>query len=242
MKSFLLILRSEWLKLRKSNIWLLILVSPILTTMLGMVSRRDEGWLYLLSEMSALHAMLFIPLLTGVFAAFVCRYEHAGGGWKQVLALPVSRTSLYVAKLSVVAALMAAMQLLFLAGLLALGAVKGIQESVPWMEIGRSLLGGWVASLPLAALQMAVSVAWASFAAPLALNVIFTLPNMLVANSADYGPYYPWAQPMLTMIPREKGYGFGAFNVPLDTLLYVIVGGFLLFFISGLTYFRRKEI
>lgn len=112
---------------------------------------------------------------------------------------------------------------------------------VPWDMIARSLFGSWVACLPLAALQMGVSVAWSNFAAPLALNVIFTLPNMLVANSAKYGPYYPWAQPALAMLPREAD-SFGAFNVPLESLFLVIAGSFVIFFAAGYAYFLRKPV
>src|SRR5690606_20910753 len=102
-------------------------------------------------------------------------------------------------------------------------------------------LSGWIAALPLAALQLFVSVVWSSFAAPLALNVIFTIPNMLIVNSEVYGPYYPWAQPLLSMLAVSPD-KYGAFNVPLETLLYVILGGFALFFTAGLTYFQRKEV
>jgi len=245
MGTFVRILRSEWLKLRKSNIWLLIFVSPALASLVGFVSQSEAGkgeeWLLLFSYMGVTHALLFLPLLTGVFAAFICRYEHGGGGWKQVLALPISRTQLFVAKLTLVVALLAVSQLLFGAGLLAIGSFKGFESPVPWEILLRGLLGGLVATLPLAALQLSVSIAWASFAAPLALNVIFTLPNMLVANSATYGPYYPWAQPMLAMLPSSED-SFGAFNVSFETLLFVICGSFALFFVSGLAYFRRKEI
>lgn len=230
--------------MRKSNIWLLIFISPALSAITGILLPLDTpelAWLNLLMMTASLHAILFLPLLTGVFAAFVCRYEHASGGWKQLLALPVSRNSLYMAKFFVVMALLAITQLLYLLVLLAVGYGRGIEAAVPWDFIGPSIFGGWMATLPLAALQMFVSVAWSSFAAPLAINVIFTIPNMLIVNSSTYGPYYPWAQPVLSMLSASPD-KYVAFNVSLETLLYVIAGGFLLFFVTGITYFRRKEI
>ncbi|WP_337995046.1 ABC transporter permease [Paenibacillus thermotolerans] len=146
----------------------------------------------------------------------------------------------HFAKFALTAAMLAAAQLLFLTGLLLIGLVKGYPAPIPWDGIGRSVFGGWVACLPLAALQLAVSTAWSSFAAPMAVDVIFTLPNILVVNSAKYGPYYPWAQPMLAMASGGAD-SFGAFNVPLETLLIVILGSFLLFFVSGLVYFQRRS-
>ncbi|HEY2493083.1 MAG TPA: ABC transporter permease [Paenibacillus sp.] len=80
MRTLVNILGSEWLKVRKSNIWLLVFVSPILSSLLGFFTMKEDGydyWFMLLSTMVLLHALLFLPLLTGVFGAFVCRYEHS---------------------------------------------------------------------------------------------------------------------------------------------------------------------
>lgn len=234
----------EWLKLSKSRLWVQILMCAALVMLLGIVegsSNPIAPWEALVGIMSILHAMLFLPIMTGIFSAMVCRYEHSGGGWKQLLVLPVSRSAVYFAKFTVVSLLLAVVQALFLAAVLGAGMIKGIDASIPWDMMGRSLLGGWVACLPLAALQFGVSTAWSSFAAPLALNVVFTIPNMLVANSETYAPYYPWAQPFLAMMPQGQA-GFGAFNLPFESLMMVVVGGFLLFFIAGLIYFQRKEI
>lgn len=238
------VLRSEFLKLRKSAIWLLIFVSPVLSFLVGIgesVEDTPHKWELAITYMAFIHALLFLPLLTGVFSAFVCRYEHIGGGWKQLLAMPVSRGNVYIAKFLLVLGLIAITQMLFASGLILAGQLKGFEEAIPWKMIVVSLLGGWVACLPLAALQIYVSVAWSSFAAPLAINVIFTLPNMLVVNSEKFGPFYPWAQPFLAMVPTGQD-GFGAMNVTMETLLLVIFGSFILFFLSGFTYFQRKEI
>ncbi|MDX8365280.1 ABC transporter permease [Cytobacillus sp. IB215665] len=243
MKAFNNILRSEWLKLRKSPIWLLIFVSPALAFITGLLTPIEipgADWFYTLSMMTIVHALLFLPLLTGIFAAFVCRYEHVGDSWKQLLALPVSRTNVYMSKLLLVMIILLVTQLLFLIALLAVGQIRGFDHAIPWDMLLRGVLGGWIATFPLAALQIFVSIAWASFAAPLAINVIFTIPNILIIQS-KYGPYYPWAQPILAMLPSGDT-TFGVLNFSLVTLLFVILGSFLAFFVSGLTYFNKKAI
>lgn len=235
------VIRFELLKLKKSPIWLLVFVSPALSSLVGLVESEINNWLITLGTMAFLHAMLFLPLLTGMFAAFVCRYEHIGGGWKMVLAMPVTRTSVYMVKFLLVLGLLALTQLLFMGGLLLVGEIKGYSGEIPWEMILKSIWGGWIACMPLAALQMFVSVAWSSFAAPMAVNVMFTLPNILVANSEKYGPYYPWAQPLLAMIPASND-SFRAFLVSAETFFFIIIGSFFLFFVSGYVYFQRKEI
>jgi hypothetical protein len=46
---------------------------------------------------------------------------------------------------------------------------------------------------------------------------------------------------MILMTPIEGG-GFGAYNVPLGTLLAVVGGSAVLFILIGVIYFRKKEI
>ncbi|UNK19020.1 ABC transporter permease [Paenibacillus sp. N3/727] len=242
MASYFRALSSEWLKLSSPILWLQIILSPALALLIGITQGNSlMPWHVLVALMASMHALLFLPILTGMLGAMVCRYEHSGGGWKQLLVMPISRGAVYFAKFSIVGLILAATQLLFLGAVLVTGLFHGIKEPLPWDMIATSLLGGWAACLPLAALQLAVSTAWSSFAAPLALNVVFTIPNILVANSATYAPYYPWAQPLLAMMPSGEE-GFGAFSVPFQTLMPVVIGGFLIFFIGGLVYFRRKEV
>jgi len=239
--------QSEFLKLRKSSIWMLIFVSPILSVLLG-ISELSElpafeqhQWTATLGMMTISHAILFLPLLTGIFSSFVCRYEHIGGGWKQLLSLPVSRKDVYLVKIVIVSLLIAATQILFVMGLFLIGWMKGFPVDIPWGTISTSVIGGWIACLPLIALQMFISVAWSSFAAPLAVNVIFTIPNMLIVNSESFGPYYPWAQPFLMMMPNSAE-SFGALNVSLETLFAVVLGSLVLFLGIGFVYFMRKEV
>lgn len=245
MRSFLRIVSAERLKISGSRVWLLVLISPLISLAVGAITdRQPDGvftWQVLLSAMSVVHAMLFLPVLSGIFAALICRSEHSDGGWKQLLSLPVRRTSVYFAKYVVVLYLLAVVQLLFLAALLGMGLYRGAEGAVPWPLLLSSLFGGWFACLPLAALQLAVSQGWSSFGAPLALNVSFTIPNMLIANSATYGPYYPWVQPLLAMSPFGDD-KFGAFNLPAESLMIVVSGSLILFLAAGLFFFWRKAV
>ncbi|AWB42916.1 hypothetical protein DCC85_00850 [Paenibacillus sp. CAA11] len=245
MSTYFKVLSSERLKMSKSHLWLLILGSPALAMLIGLLDGADikNNWYSLLITQLTFHSMLFLPVLTGLFSSFICRYEHMNGGWKALVALPVSRTAVYLAKFTIVAVMLGITQLLMLAPILAASYFQHFTAPIPWGLLAETLIGGWIACLPLAALQMFASLRWASFAGPLVVNIIFTIPNILVAQSATYGPYYPWAQPFLTMIPKGgPGYDFGAFNLSFETLMFTVVGSFILFFAAGLIYFNRKEI
>ncbi|WP_339239274.1 ABC transporter permease [Paenibacillus sp. FSL R5-0517] len=235
------ILSAERLKMGKSPIWLLILLSPLLALLIGLLSTPSGSWQVLMGTMVFLHGLLLLPMLTGVFTSFVCRFEHAGGGWKQMLVLPLTRSGVYAGKLTIVLMLLAGTQVLLLLSILLAGTIHGITMPIPWGFLVGKMLLGLLACVPLAALQMFVSLVWSSFAAPLALNFALTVPNILIVNSAAYGPYYPWAQPMILMTPVDGG-GFGAYNVPLLTLLSVVGGSAVIFIGIGMLYFAKKEI
>lgn len=237
-------MRSEWYKLRKSWVIWLLFIPPLIGLFLGQISMGDIGeanqWIIKLVMANATYALLFLPLITGVVAGFICRYEHQEGGWKQLLALPVTRGKVYLTKYILVLFLVLTMQLLYLGSMLILGAIQGITDPFPWEIVWRSILGGWVATSPLVALQLWMSMIFKNFAAPFSINVIFTLPSLLVINSERFGPYYPWGQPFLMMNIGGEGDNF--FFIPWEQLLMVVGGSFIVFFFGGYLYFQRKAV
>ncbi|KOS63179.1 ABC transporter permease [Lysinibacillus agricola] len=242
------ILSAEWFKLRKSKMVPIILAGPIIGLFIGLTSNFESkmqgfevnNWYTPLFSMNLTYALLFLPLIAGVFASLICRYEHQSGGWKQLLALPVTRGRVFVAKYALIMLLVLAMQLLYLCSIFAVGMIKGYTDPFPMEIVWKSIIGGWVATLPLVALQLWMSIMFKSFAAPFAVNVIFTLPSILIINSERFGPYYPWAQPFSMMY--IVGNTDDVFFVPWDQLLTVVGGGFLLFFLGGYLYFQRKAV
>lgn len=135
MRNFLRIMSAECLKIAGFRTWLLILLSPLVSLPIGALSdmpgNQTITWQVLLSTMSTLHALLFLPVLSGLFAALICRNEHSDGGWKQLLALPVTRTSVYFAKYVLIIALLGAVQLLFVGGVLGVGWYRGAEGEFP---------------------------------------------------------------------------------------------------------------
>ncbi|MGE7911345.1 ABC transporter permease [Lysinibacillus xylanilyticus] len=242
------ILSAEWFKLRKSKMVPLILAGPIIGLFIGLTMNSNNifagteinEWYISLISMNLLYALLFLPLISGVFASVICRYEHQSGGWKQLLALPVTRGKVFVAKYALIMLLVMAMQILYLCSIYVVGIMKGYSDPFPMEIVWKSILGGWLATMPLVALQLWTSIMFKSFAAPFAVNVTFTLPSILAVNSERFGPYYPWGQPFLMM--NVGGNTGDVFFVPWDQLLTVVGGGFVLFFLGGYLYFQRKAV
>ncbi|SET57169.1 hypothetical protein SAMN05216389_11535 [Oceanobacillus limi] len=241
------ILGSEWYKLQKSKAIFLLFAGPIAGLLIGLVvdinllpGEAINKWHLALLSMNLNYALLFLPLITGVFASMICRYEHQAGGWKQLLAMPVTRGKVFIAKYLLLVTVILGMQILYLGSVFVVGIVHGITDPFPMVIVWKSILGGWIATFPLVALQLGISIMWKSFAAPFAVNVCFTLPAILAINSDRFGPYYPWAQPFSMMY--IGGNTEDVFFIPWDQLLTVVGGSFLIFFICGYLYFQRKAV
>ncbi|UAL53830.1 ABC transporter permease [Metabacillus dongyingensis] len=235
------LLSAELLKLRKTKVLSLLFVSPLFAGVLGFKLGQIEGisneWLSPLLIMVPAHALILLPLMIGILTSFLCRYEHLQGGWKQLLSLPVSRVSVFMSKWLMITLLILINQLLFMTAWILVGAVKGYSDPFPADIFIKLLTGGFLATLPLAALFLWVSMAWTSFAAPLALNVMFTLPNIMIINSEKIGPYYPWAQPFLAMMPQNEGFFITEISFYLS-----IACGFVCFFTGSFYYIKNKAV
>jgi len=240
------LLSTEWLKLRKTKIMPFVLLGPILVFLIAYnVNVSAPEWIgmkyiYAFINANIAYGGLVLPLMSGILATLICRYEHQAGGWKQLFALPTTRGKVYIAKFTVVSIIVLVMQLLVLLAMLAVGLIKQYGEPIPLDLLLRVSLGGWAATLPLIALILWLSTLFHSLAAPFAVNVIFTIPNMLVLNS-KYAPFYPWSQPFL-MMNVYGGEENGLFYAPLDQLSLVLGASFLLFATIGFVYMQRKEV
>ncbi|KEO82463.1 ABC transporter permease [Tumebacillus flagellatus] len=241
---------SEWMKVRKSSLWFLIPVGPLLGLLLGWLNVHTgethpdaqgqaevHDWLWMYPQMLGTYAVLFLPLVAGVYASLLCRFEHLNGGWKQLLALPVSRSTLYLTKLVYLLGMLALTQFLWLAGVLIFGLCLQVEGSIPWTELGKSGFSGWLTLVPLAALQLWVATVWKNFGLPFALNVILAIPGMLLLNAEKYRVYYLWSQPYLGMSPTHGG----ILNLaPIS--FWLVLGGSLVLVAAGWTHFVKRDV
>ncbi|KUH43844.1 ABC transporter permease (plasmid) [Bacillus mycoides] len=233
---------AEFHKIKKTKIWLLLFISPLLTGMLTYLKVSDtlaslNNWEIIYSFASIIHAMIFLPLLTGIFTAFICRHDHLHGGWKQLLVQPIKRYQLYCTKAIFVLFFIIITQLLFLLEIIIVGSICGITGPFPTTYIFKSLIGGIFTTLPLIALQMWLSAIWSSFAAPMVVCVGLTIPGMIISQSERFGPIYPWSQPLLAMLP--SGSETGLLFISTKSILIVLIS-FIVLFAGGLINFNKK--
>lgn len=221
--------------------WQTILSVPLIAVLFAVISfttSDQSSWMRLYYQLFNMHGMLLLPLMAALTVAYLCRFEHEQDNWKQFLSQPLTRWQVYNCKFLLSIMAIGTIQILMFLSFLLLGIVLGVEGEIPFEILLKGVFGGWVATLPLIALQLWVSSAWKSFAGAMTINVIFTIPAILIAQSGDFGPYYPWAQPFLAMFPQQDASSM--FYVPFITLFAVIGGSFLLFYIAGIVQFNRR--
>ncbi|WP_195694696.1 ABC transporter permease [Priestia megaterium] len=241
-----LMYKIEWMKLKRQRLWIIMLFVPLVGCSLGafnfsssydlLMKTGTNQWYQLWTQVTFFYALFLFPILSGIYASFICRVDHLDGGWKQLLALPVSRKKVYIAKLGILMTMILITQIILVLIYLSIGNLIGLSDSLPLSFIVLAMFNGWLASLPLASIQLWLSLRTKSFGIPLGLNIFFSFSS-LAAMILKINFIYPWAQPSLAMAaPTEKGIT----SYPLFFCVVFIT--FLITFLLGCKNFTNRDI
>ena len=207
-------LGAEILKLKRSLALWLAALAPLVVVIIQFFLVLDRGhqfmtgaedpWLWLGRQTMIFWSFLMLPLFITLETALGAGLEHSGDNWKHLFALPVSRTSLYIAKLSSGMALVGLSQMVLslyivLAGTLLDALNPGLGfGTVPVWDIlryaGISFLSCWL----LIALHTYVALRWKNFVVAMGFGFVLTVAGFLILNS-QWASFYPWALPGLVL-------------------------------------------
>lgn len=232
------LLSSDFVKIRHTWIWLLIVLGPFGVISLQalnyslrydyLVSKlRDQVWVGLLSDikMLAVLALLFgITLITSLIASI----EHRQSSWKQLLALPVSRFSVFTSKYILSLFMMFTASLLLAIGSVLLGLLLGFGTNIPWALLLKNSFYPFLAAMPILALQQWLSTVIANQAIPLTCGILGTVVCIWSIKMPDWMPY-KW--PLLV---NEA-------QIPEYSVMSGILIGFVVFLFS-LAHFIRRDV
>ncbi|KZS43283.1 lantibiotic ABC transporter permease [Paenibacillus glucanolyticus] len=239
------LLTAEFIKMQWLIVGVLITADVWVGSSLGIMQLDSlkeffvPNWSTLYMYMVYFHAMFFYPLYCGILASLICLYEHRHGGWKLLLALPLSRNQVYYSKFILLIGILAVIQLVFLISYLVTGTIVAVPGDIVWSSIGYSIIGGWVAMMPLAALQLWLSTKIKSFGAAQVFNICCVVPNIVVTGlHSSFGAWFPFSPPYYIMMPQTASYAPG---VETYSLITIIVITFVLYFTFGKLSFVRRD-
>ncbi len=216
MRDFVRASSAEILKLKRTlALWLAVL-TPGLIVVLQFAfvlripqSRLKKGIWPLLEQSLIMWAIFLLPLLACLLAALLNGLEHRDNNWKQLFALPVSRWSVYGAKVMAAHALVALGSLAVWAGLIATGyTLHLILPDVPfgpppWWSLTKRLGLFLAAASALISIHVWVSARLKTFAVPLGLGVAAVLVSIVAANDRLM-TWWPWMFPVNTTQPERS--------------------------------------
>lgn len=230
---------AEWLKLKRKWILALAVIGPLGVVLLQAVNyglrydylmkqTADDPWGGLLQATTGLMLpALFIGL--ALVASLSAGVEHAAGGWKQLLALPLTRLQVFAAKTLLTLLLLLLSCTLLAVFTLAFGAVLGFSlQELPWPDLLRQSYAPYAAAMPFVALQIGLSLAIGNQAVPMTIGVLGMVVSLFGMLLPDWVPYnWPWLALKAETALRAAAAGLG--------------GGLLLLAV-GCMHFTRKDV
>jgi hypothetical protein len=204
---------AELLKLKRSLNWVIVVLLPV-----GMVVSAAantlvsgkllaDGWHTLWLRAVGVYGLAPLAIGVAILASLVWRAEHRGGNWNALMSSPTASLRIVTAKAAVVTGMAAAMQLVMVAAVQAMGSlVLGLPGTLPAKYIGTSAVIV-LACTPLAIMQSALSMLMRSFAAPVALALLgAALSSAALLAAGDLAIISPYA-----LATRATQLGTGVF-------------------------------
>lgn len=222
MKGLYHVLTAEALKLRRTLAVRLAVFAPIVIVLIVFgtyVERRAtaDGPSVLIGFAQlvlTLWTIIVFPMYTALVAALLASVEHQNETWKHLLALPVRRSTIFVAKWTVGIGLLLFSFLVLAGGVVATAEILRLMKpgwsssSLPTFMVFRGALVSSCAVALVFSIQMWISLRWRSFLPGIVVAVI-ALALMFVAiprGLALFGSFFPWSLPAMAMAPHNPYY------------------------------------
>jgi ABC-2 type transport system permease protein len=250
---FLRVLVTELMKLRRTLALWMVVIAPFVVVLLQflvgflgadqLAKRTPDVWGNVARQTVALWTVLMMPLFLTLETSLLAGVEHADKNWKSVLALPPPRWTFYISKLVVTTAMLWAAHAVLVGGTIAsceiLRATRPVLKitAMPLSVLIPPMLRVSATALCAVAIQHWVSLRWQSFTAAMGFGMCAMVGGFVAANSADYGPWYPWSMSMYAIRATVA-----AAHDPSSRVLFVALAGAAVVAVAGAIEFSRREI
>lgn len=191
------LLAAEAIKLRRSSVWIVSLLLPVLAVVAGGVNYvlnvgvLTPGWASYSSQVLLFYALFFCSLGVALLASSAWRPEHRTTSWDIAVTSPAGPVALALAKTVVLTVPLAAMQGLLLVLTWVVGAGLGLGMLPPAAPVGGCLIV-LISAQPLIAVQSTLSMRMRSFAAPVAVCFVAVVVSLsLVMQDSPLANLWP---------------------------------------------------
>ncbi|MCM1156430.1 MAG: ABC transporter permease [Roseburia sp.] len=192
--SFRELLKIELMKGRRGKIMPLLFVAPLLVVVSGVANLSSyltpeytNAWPAMFIQSALVYAYYLLPFSMLVVCVMIVGRENAGNGMLKMLALPISRFRLSLAKFGVLAFYLFMEMAVFFVTFIAAGAVAahtmGVTETLPVFYLLKWCVLLFLTMLPATACMWAISVLSEKALISVGLNLLLVIPGVLIANT-----------------------------------------------------------
>ena len=264
MQGFILSLRSEFYKSRKTlGFWCSILL-PFLICLLvfvGLLTHTTKAaalpgqflWMMYANIILGIMGSLLLPIYIIFIAYSVNAIEHKADTWKTLFTLPISKWAVYSAKYFFSLFLVFLCLLLFY--LFTIGSGNLLSLLKPQLKfnefhmesyLGQIYLKLFLASLGILSIQFLLSLVWSDFLKPMGIGFIGTIAGIILASVGwEYNYWVPYSHPLLAIngLLKHKGPGLPVLSVDIFTNeIFVSLGVAAVFFIAGFFIVQKRSV
>lgn len=252
--NFLELLKIEFIKVKRSKIVPLIFIAPLLVVASGVANlshyftpEYTNAWPAMFIQSALVYAYYLLPFSMIVVCVMVAGRETGNNGILKMLALPVSRYSLSIAKFCVLAFYLLMEMVVFLAVFVIAGIVAirtmGVTETLPVLYLVKWCAGLFLTMLPCVGTMWAVTVLFEKPLLSVGLNLLLVIPGVLVANTPLWIAYpYCYSGYLVSCSLHDFTVESNTMAFSLFPFLPVAVLVFVLVFSIAVIKFGKKEM
>ena len=252
--SFLELLKIEFMKVKRSKIVPLIFIAPLLVVASGVANlsryftpEYTNAWPAMFIQSALVYAYYLLPFSMIVVCVMIAGREKGNNGILKMLALPVSRYSLSIAKFCVLAFYLLMEMVVFLAVFVVAGTVAtrtmGVTETLPVLYLVKWCAGLFLTMLPCVGTMWAITVLFEKPLLSVGLNLLLVIPGVLVANTPLWIAYpYCYSGYLVSCSLHDFTVESNTMAFSLFPFLPVAVLVFVLVFVVAVIKFGKKEM
>jgi len=189
------VIKSELIKLKRSYIFIPMLVLPIISIIIGDANfylNQDiltKEWYSLWTQVGLFYGDFFYPVTIGICAACLCRMEYTNKNWSKIFSVPLKYTDVIISKLIVLAIITFIIHcLLFLLYFIS-GKFIGFTGAFPSEALGW-FIRGYIVSVSIGTIQLFLSIKYKSFAVPIGVGFVLCFIGLFLYVN-NLGMYFP---------------------------------------------------
>lgn len=252
--SFLELLKIELMKVKRSKIVPLIFIAPLLVVASGVANlshyftpEYTNAWPAMFIQSALVYAYYLLPLSMIVVCVMITGQETGNNGILKMLALPVSRYSLSMAKFCVLVFYLFMEMAVFFAVFVIAGTVAtstmGVSETLPVFYLVKWCAGLFLTMLPCVGTMWAITVLFETPLLSMGLNLLLVIPGVLVANTPLWIAYpYCYSGYLVSCSLHDFTVESGTAAFTLFPFLPVAALVFVLVFAVAVIKFGKKEM